>query len=332
MKNKNFSEVYLVKKTNVIGMSKKIFSNDRSGMVIAAIAMCIMFASINSNYLSTANIINILVAGSLMGLVAIGESSLLIAGHVDLSPGSISGFSGVLVGVLLASNFPIWGAILIVLICGVIIGFINSQLILRIKLEPFIATLATMSIVRGFAYIINDGKAAPIFSEAFIAIGSSRIFGLPIPVWILFIVVIIFYVLLKYTCFGRNIYYIGGNKEAARFAGINYDKIIIKLYMINAGLASLAGMLLASRMNTGHPSASVGLEFDAVTAAILGGIAFKGGVGTIVGTVLGIFVLQGFNNGLQVLNVQSFWQNVAKGSLLIIALSFDYLRNKNKSK
>ncbi len=310
---------------------KKLLSNDRAGMVIAAIIMITTFSMLNKNFFTTANLINILIAGSLMGLVAVGESYLLIAGHVDLSPGSVSAFSGVLVGLLLGTGLGTVPSLLIVVMCGVMIGFVNAQLVTRIKLEPFIATLATMQIMRGAAYLINDGKSTAIYNETFLKLGSGRIFGIPIVVWVLFFVIILFSIILKKTRFGRNIYLIGGNKAAARLAGINSNKIVTKLYMINSGLSALGGALLASRMNSGHPSASVGLEFDAVTAAILGGIAFSGGVGSLTGTVLGIFVLQGFNNGLQVINVSSFWQYVAKGTLLVVALSFDFLRNRKKA-
>jgi len=304
---------------------------DRLGMVLSLVIMVIVFSLLNENYFQLSNLQSILISASLMGLVAIGESYLIIAGHVDLSPGSVSAFSGMLAAILLSMGVPAVAALLIVVLSGMLIGFLNATLVTRLRLEPFIATLATMSIIRGLAFITNNGKPVPISNELFLAFGVFPILGLPLPVWILIIVMILFTVILARTRFGRNIYIIGGNSTAARLAGINSRKIVTRLYMISAGLSALGGAILASRMNAGHPAASNGLEFDAVTAAILGGIAFSGGVGTLTGTILGILVLQGFTNGLLLMNIPSFWQYVARGVLLIVALSFDFIRNRKRS-
>ncbi len=274
------------------------------------------------------NFINILVAASLMGLVAIGETYLVIGGLVDLSAGSVAAFASVLVSVLLATGMGSFFAIIIVLLAGVVVGVVNALAVNKLKLEPFIATLASMSIMRGFAYIICGGRPVFIKDAFFLKIGSYRIMGgwLPIPVLILIVMFIVLGILLAKTRFGRSVYVLGGNKYAARLAGLHPGKIVIVLYVINAVLASLGGIILGSRMNSGQPSAAVGLEFDAITAAVLGGTAFSGGVGTIFGTVLGVLILQGFNTGLIMMNVPVFWQFVARGMLLFVALAFDYYR------
>ena len=202
----------------------------------------------------------------------------------------------------------------------------------KIKLEPFIATLATMSIVRGFAYIICNGNPIYISNKAVISFGRDRFLGIPFPVIILILGFIIFGVLLAKTRFGRSVYVIGGNKEAARLAGLDPKKITNILFMITGALAALGGIVLAARMSSGQPAAAVGLEFDAITAAILGGIAFSGGIGTIFGTVIGVLILQGFNTGLIMMNVPSFWQLVARGMLLLFALAFDYFRKRSREK
>ena len=306
--------------------------NDKIGLIAALIIIIIIFTVFNQNFLSYANMMNILVAASLTGLVAIGESYLIIAGLVDLSAGSVAAFASVLTAVLLAKgvNLPI--TIIVVLISGIAVGYVNGFAFNKIKLEPFIATLATMSIVRGFAYIICGGNPVYISNNAVIAFGSNRLLGIPYPVLILIIAFIVFGIILAKTRFGRSIYVIGGNKEAARLAGLNPQKISSMLFMITGGLAALGGIILAARMNSGQPAAANGLEFDAITAAILGGIAFTGGVGTLFGTVLGVLILQGFNTGLIMMNVPSFWQLVAKGMLLLIALAFDLLRKQSREK
>lgn len=305
---------------------------DKIGLTIALIVTIIIFSAFNPNYFSSTNLINILVASSLVGLVAIGETYLIIAGLNDLSTGSVAAFASVIAAVLSAKGMPFGIVVIITLVVGIGIGFINAIAVNKIKLEPFIATLATMSIMRGFAYIVCDGKPVYIMNETFIKFGSKRLIGIPIPVIILIIAFIIFGIILSKTSFGRSIYVIGGNKDAARLAGLNPQKITNILYMITGALSALGGIILAARMNSGQPAASVGLEFDAITAAVLGGTAFSGGVGTIFGTVLGVLILQGFNTGLIMLNVPAFWQNVARGLLLLIALTFDYVRKINREK
>jgi ribose transport system permease protein len=299
-------------------------------MSVSLVVMVLTFSLLNENYFQWANFQSILISASLMGLVAVGESFLIIAGHIDLSPGSVSAMSGVLVAVLLGRGVGAFPALILVALVGMGIGYLNAALVTRLRLEPFIATLATMSIIRGAAFIINNGKPAPISDELYLSFGVFPILGLPVPVWLLVAVIAVFSVVLSRTRFGRNVYIVGGNATAARLAGIDAKKLVTKLYMITAGLSALGGAMLASRMNVGHPAASNGLEFDAVTAAILGGIAFTGGVGNLAGTVLGILVLQGFNNGLLLMNVPSFWQYVARGVLLIVALSFDFVRNRRR--
>ncbi|MBC7960631.1 MAG: ABC transporter permease [Vallitaleaceae bacterium] len=316
MKNRNFRE--------------SVLKNDKLGLFIALIAISVLFSSLSPYFFTYKNLINILIAASLVGLVAIGESYLVIAGYVDLSAGSVAAFSGVLTSILLLNGYNTATTLLIVIVCGALIGVINASMVNYLRLESFIATLATMSIFRGFAYILCEGKPVFISNRTFLKIGVDRIFGVPIPIIILLIAFIIFGIVLKNTTFGRNIYIIGGNKTAARLAGINPRKVTLIAFMINASLAALGGAILASRMTSGQPAASVGLEFDAITAAVLGGIAFSGGVGTIFGTFLGVLILQGFNNGLLIMNVPSFWQQVARGLLLIAALMFDYIRTKNR--
>jgi ribose transport system permease protein len=306
--------------------------SDKIGLIIALVAVVIIFSIFNHNFFSYTNMMNILIAASLTGLVAIGESYLIIAGLVDLSAGSVAAFASVLVAVLLSKGFGFLSSILISIIAGVLVGYINALAINKVKLEPFIATLATMSIVRGFAYIICSGNPIYIRNKSVIDFGRNRIMGIPYPVIVLILMFIIFGVILAKTRFGRSIYVIGGNKQAARLSGLNPEKISSVLFMVTGALAALGGIILAARMNSGQPAAANGLEFDAITAAVLGGIAFSGGVGTIFGTVLGVLILQGFNTGLIMMNVPSFWQLVAKGMLLVVALTFDYFRKQSRDK
>jgi len=304
----------------------RFFASPMAGMTIAIVAMFVGFAFTAPNFFLPANFLNILIASSVMGLVAVGESYLIIAGQIDLSPGALSAFSGMVMAVLLKKGMAPLAAMPLTLLIGAGIGYLNATLVNRLKLQPFIATLATSSLFRGLAFIINAGKTEQIFDKRFLALGIERFLGLPISVWVLLLVLAVFTILLRYTTFGRNVYIIGGNPIAARLAGINAQRLVTILYVMCAALTSLGGVMLAARMNAGQPTASNGLEFDAITAAVLGGVAFSGGSGSMLGTILGIFILVGFNNGLLLMNVPSFWQYVARGGLLVVALSFDTIR------
>lgn len=318
---------------SVITRFKKSDFMERISLFIALIVMIVLFSIFNPNFLTGRNLSNILVACSLMGFVAIAETYLIIATQIDLSAGSMAAFSSVLCAYFVKVGFNPVLALLFAVLAGCIIGAFNAATINHLKLQPFIATLASMSVVRGFAYILCKGKAIGISNANYNMIGTYRIFGfLPIPVLALILAYIIFGYILARTYFGRSIYVLGGNTYAAKLAGLNPKKIIYKLYILSGGLAALAGALLAARMNSGQPAAANGLEFDAVTAAVLGGAAFTGGTGTLFGTLLGMLILQGFNTGLLMLGVQTFWQEVAKGALLVLALAFDYLRKHSRTK
>lgn len=317
----------------VLKKLKKSNLADNITLIVAMILLVVLFGALNPNYVSGANLSNILIACSLTGFVAIGETNLIIAGQNDLSAGSVAACAGVLAALLSRMGVPVWLALLIAVAVGCLVGAINAALVTFLKLQPFIATLATMSVARGAAYILCNGKAVAVSDRAFLNLGSYRIFGfLPLPVLLLLIAFILFGIMLSKTYFGRSIYVLGGNTYAARLAGLNPTAIIFKLHIMESGLAAFAGVLLAARMNSGQPSACDGLEFDAITAAVLGGTAFTGGVGTIFGTFLGMLVLQGFNTGLNMVGVQTFWQDVAQGALLVVALAFDFYRKRNRDK
>jgi len=313
------------------GISLKI-SGDKLTMIAAIVVVFVLFTSLNRNFFSVTNIINILVSASLVGLVAIGHTYLIIAAQNDLSPGSLAAFSGVMVALLISRGMPVPAAVLVTIGCGAVVGTFNAFMVNKIKLDAFIATLVTQSVIRGFAYIICGGKPISISNKAFLLIGKARVFWIPVSVWIMIFCILIFGFILSKTKFGRSVYAIGGNKDAARLAGLNPQKIIFTCYIIMGVLCAIGGMIFASRMNSGQPAANVNLEFDSITAVILGGVSFVGGVGDMSGTVLGIILINSFNTGLTMVNVPSFWQYVAKGALLLFALTTDYIRKQRREK
>ncbi len=309
-----------------------ILGGDKLILIVAIILVFILFTALNRNFLSWVNMVNLMVAASLVGLVAVGHTYLIIALQNDLSPGSLAAFSGTLAALLLSKGLPIVVTIILVLLAGCIVGLFNAFMVNKIKIEAFIATLVTQNIVRGFAYIICDGKPISISNKAYLAIGKARFLTIPVSVWLMIVAFIVFGFILSKTKFGRSVYAIGGNAEAARLAGLNPQRIVTTCFILIGMLTALGGIVFSSRMNSGQPAANINLEFDAITAVILGGVSFAGGVGSMFGTVLGVILIQAFNTGLIMVNVSTFWQYVARGALLLFALTSDYIRKQRREK
>ena len=309
-----------------------LIGGDKIILLVAIVLVFALFTILNKNYLTWTNMVNLMIAASLVGLVAVGHTYLIIAGQNDLSPGALAAFSGTLAALLLSKGLNIAVAILIVLAGGVLVGLFNAWMVNSIKLEAFIATLVTQNVMRGFAYIICDGKPVSISDKAYLAIGKLRFLTIPLSVWLMIIAFAVFGFILARTKFGRSVYAIGGSKEAARLAGLNPRRIIATCFIIIGVLTSIGGIVFSSRMNSGQPAANVNLEFDAITAVILGGVSFAGGVGDMLGTVLGVILIQAFNTGLIMVNVSTFWQYVARGALLLFALTSDYIRKQRREK
>ena len=325
-----------IQRNNVLGDNnrslKDIFKSNSVMMLLVLVVVIAFFTSLNPNYFSYQNlVVNILHAASIVGLLAISQTYLIIAGHIDLSCGTAAALCGVMMASFMQSGLPWPVAVIIVLAVSICIGLVNAGLVNIFNLQPFIATLAMASVCQGFAYIICDGRSIPIVNKSFNLIGTSRFLKIPVTAIILVVFFIIFGFILARTVFGRSIYMIGGNPTAARLAGLKPKRISTTLYIMSSLIACLAGIILASRMHSGQPGAVSGSEFDAITAAVLGGVAFTGGKGTILGCLIGLLIIQCFNNGLLIVGVSAFWQVVAKGLLLIAALIFDYIRLKKLS-
>ena len=319
-----------MKESKLREMSRRALSSNLLGLFVVLILMCVVFTILKPGFLTGKNLLNILTAASLSGLIAIGESYLIIAGQIDLPAGAIAAFAGVFSALLAQRGMPILLIILITVAVGALFGAVSAFQVNALKIQPFIATLAVMSIARGLAYIICAGKPVFISHNTYIKIGITRILGIPLPVIILVVMFLVWGVALSKTRFGRNVYAVGGNPAAARLAGINADAVKRGLFILSSCLASLGGIILASRMNTGQPGAASDVDFDAITASVLGGIAMTGGTGSLSGTFLGVLILQGFNNGLLLLNVSTFWQDVARGLLMMFALTFDFYRKQRR--
>jgi ribose transport system permease protein len=297
-----------------------------SAALLVVLAVLILFFSLKSPYFfNTDNFINILIASSVVGIIACPATMLLIAGQFDLSVGGATA----LVTAMFATSFNAHDAlifsILIGLLVGVGVGATNGFLVTVVGINALITTIGMMGITRAFAFIRTDGQAVGI--NGFTTLGIERpIFNIPWMVWIFIAIVIITWLTMRATTFGRSLYAIGANPTAARLAGIRTRRVIFFSFVLSGLAVGLTGLLLASQTGQGSGNAATGLEFSAITAVVLGGASLAGGRGSIVGTTLGVLVIAVVNNGIVLLNIESFWQDVVRGLLLIVAVAIDQLR------
>lgn len=289
--------------------------------VILAIAVVMSFAS--PVFLKSQNIINIIRQVSINGIIAVGMTFVILTGGIDLSVGSVVAITSVICGSLLEKGMNWFLACLIGLAVSIIFGIFNGIMVSYVGLQPFIATLASMTIGRGIALAYSNGKPYPIKQEAFLAIGQGYVGGIPIPIILLVAVVITGLVVLKTTIFGRYIFAIGGNKNAAKLSGVRTRRIELSVYVISAICASIVGMILSARISSGQPTAGEGYELDAIAATAIGGTSMNGGLGSLIGTVEGFILLGLMTNSMNLLNINSFYQQIVKGALIVIAVLLD---------
>lgn len=322
VRNNKFSEVI-----------RDLFKN-KIGTIIALILLIGFFAFLPATrtvFLSTGNVFNIIRQASTNLYMAIGMTMVIILGGIDLSVGSIVALSGVVTGGMIAYNdLPVWVAVIAGLVVGLLFGAFNGLIVSTTTIPSFIVTLATMNIARGFAYIYTGGAPIRVVSSEFNFIGSGYVNIVPTPVIYLVILAIISIYLMTKTKLGRYIYAVGGNSEAARFSGISNAKVTMFVFTFSGLMAAISGVVLASRMFSGQPTAGSGAEMDAIAAVVVGGTSMQGGIGTIGGTIIGGMIIAVLNNGLNLMNVSSFWQYVVKGAVILVAVYIDYFRNKNK--
>jgi ribose transport system permease protein len=297
-------------------------------LLIALAVLVAVITTQTDKFWLPANLLNIGVAVSLVGLVAVVQTVVIVSGGLDISVGSIAGLASVTAALALQStgNNTALG-ILAALAAGIACGIVNGLIITVLRVNPVIATLATLSAFRGVALLVTNGSAIGVLDERFNEIGSGRPFGIPIPIIILAAFALLIHILLRYTVWGRNIYAMGGNPIAARLSGVNLNRYRMAVYMLSGIGAAIAGIVLTARTHSGQPqSGSQGLELEAITAALLGGCALNGGKGTIFGTMLAVVLLGALTNGMILLGIQSFYQLVAKGALLVLAVTIQQYR------
>lgn len=308
-------------KKNAIAWARRLQS------VIGLLVFSIIISFLSDRFMTGSNIFNILRQTSINAIIAAGMTFVILTGGIDLSVGATFAFSGAVAAWLIGAGQPVFVAVIAALIVGMLIGVTNGFVISKGKLQPFIVTLATMTIFRGATLVFTQGK--PISAgyeanaEAFAAIGNGYTLGIPNPILIMLVVFGVCYFLLKRTTIGRYVYAVGGNEEATKLSGVNVSRIKLFVYGISGFLAALAGVIITARLSSAQPTAGTGYELDAIAAVVLGGTSLAGGVGSVLGTISGALIIGILNNALNLLNVSSYYQLLAKGLVILIAVLLD---------
>ena len=304
---------------------------DKFGIAIALLIEVIIFSLFSPYFFTSENILNVSLQVSITAIIAVGMTFVILTSGIDLSVGALVAFTGVVTTSILKLDSPLAVNFLLMIGVGLLLGTMSGALagifITRFNITPFIVTLALMTIWRGASYMFTDGRPVWGLPEQFSLLGSGRFMQIPYPTIIMLIIYGTAYVILHRTRFGRYIYAVGGNKEAARLAGINTNRILMSVYMMCGALSSLSGILLASRMNSGQPNAGLMYELDVIAAVVVGGTSLFGGRGTVVGTFIGAMLIGVLRNGLNLLNVNSYVQQVIVGVVILLAVLMDRRRS-----
>lgn len=307
--------------------------------LIALLLLCLAISLLSDKFFTATNAWNVMRQISVNICISVGMTLVVLTAGIDLSVGSVLALCGAITAGLLKSGieipsgnlyigFTLLGAIVAGLLCGAILGIFNGWTITKLKVPPFVATLAMLTIARGLTMLWTGGYPISSLGEGFAFIGTGWLLGVPVPVWISAVIVFAAIVLTKKTRLGRYIYAIGGNENAAKLSGINSNKIKIAVYTLAGALAAVGGIIVTSRLDSAQPNAGITYELDAIAAVVIGGTSLSGGRGTILGTVLGAVIIGVLNNGLVLLNVSPFWQQVVKGAVILLAVVIDKANTK----
>ncbi|HCJ7261522.1 TPA: ribose ABC transporter permease [Vibrio cholerae] len=313
---------------------KKLLSKEwliEQKSLIALLFLVVVVSFLNPNFFTVDNLMNILRQTSVNAIIAVGMTLVILTAGIDLSVGSVLALCGAFAATLVAMEVPVLVAVPTALLAGAALGAISGIIIAKGKVQAFIATLVTMTLLRGVTMVYTDGR--PISTgftdtaDTFAWFGTGYALGIPVPVWLMVVVFAGAWYLLNHTRFGRYVYAVGGNESATRLSGINVDRVKIGVYAICGLLAALAGIIVTSRLSSAQPTAGMGYELDAIAAVVLGGTSLMGGKGRIMGTLIGALIIGFLNNALNLLDVSSYYQMIAKAVVILLAVLVD---NKNK--
>ncbi|MGL5722367.1 MAG: ABC transporter permease [Brevinema sp.] len=304
--------------------------SNKYGIFFILIALMAGLSLASDAFLTTRNLLNVMRQVSIIGIISIGVTLIIITGGIDLSSGSLVALAGVGVTMMMLQGVPIPIAILGVLVVCLVLGLLNGVLVAYGTIPPFIATLGMMIGARGIAYLITGARPISQVPEAFAFLGGGSFLGLYIPVWIYIIIAIGTHILLQKTRLGLYIFAVGSNQNAARICGINNERVITFVYVFAAVLSGIAGIILAARIQSGNPISGTGFELDAIASTVVGGTSLTGGYGSIPMSIVGAFIIGFINNGMDLLGINPYWQQLVKGFIIVSAVLFDTLKQRKK--
>ncbi len=305
----------------------------RRAMILVMVGVIIAFSLSNDRFLTPGNLQAVLIAAAPFALIAIGQTLVILTGGIDLSVGSVIALSGMVAALFVKTNPElVWIAPFVGLAVGFVVGSISGILVAREMVPPFIATLAMLTAASGMAYVVGNGSPISNLPSEYAVIANFEIFGIRTPVLLMILGLIAFSVVLSRTTYGMRLYAVGGNPAASRIAGIRNAPMLYSVYAISGALAGLSGVLLSSRVVSGLPTLGQGYELDAIAAVVIGGASLFGGRGTMWGTALGLLLIQTLNNGLDLLLVPAYWQDIIKGSLIVFAVAIDVWASRRRSR
>jgi ribose transport system permease protein len=304
----------------------------RYAMVLVMLLVIAFFLYRSARFGTLDNVTTILVAAAPFALIALGQTLVILTGGIDLSVGSVIALSA-MSGALFAKSFPdqVWLSVLVAVLVGLVAGSINGAVISLINVPPFIATLGMLTLASGLAFVVGNGAPINGLPQAFGQVANTQILGLTVPVVLMILGIVGIGLMMRRTTYGLRIYAVGGNRLASEIAGVKTGRVLFSVYAISGALAGLSGIMLASRVISGSPTLGRGYELDAIAAVVIGGASLMGGRGTVWGTVLGLLLIQTLNNGLDILTVPAYWQNVIKGVLIVAAVAVDVWATKRRT-
>ena len=306
----------------------KFLQRQESSIIIVTLLYVAFVSCVNPVFISSSNLFNILKNTGYSLITVVGMSLVLITGGLDLSVGSVLALGGIITGLACKAGLPVWLAILLAILTGVIVGLVNGLVIVKAGIPPLIVTLGTQYICRGLVSVITQGVPIYPLPDSLKAIDKIRVAGIPMVVIFAFLMVAIGYFLLGRTPFGRSIYALGGNEEAARISGINIHRTRVLVYVITSVLAVLSGVFITSRLGSAEAAAGSGFEMTVICGAVIGGVSSFGGVGSILGAAIGAFFMEVLTNSLTLMRVSVYWQNVVVGIVLILAVMLDQYKRR----
>ncbi|MEW5959412.1 MAG: ribose ABC transporter permease [Chloroflexota bacterium] len=316
-------------RNNLLRQPGEIFR--RLSVFIILLLICLTFALGSPDFLTTSNLLNVALQTSIIAIVAIGMTFTILTAGIDLSVGSVMALAGALAaGLAVRQGWGTYGGIGLALLAGMAVGAINGVLIVKGGMPPFVATLAMLAVGRGFTLVYTEGRPIAGIEKNFIFWGTGQVVGMPVPVILLLVLAIIAFIVLRYTRFGLYVYATGGNEETTRLAGVSPQWIKLAVYIISGFTAALGGVLLTARLWSAQPNAATGWELDAIAAPVLGGTSLFGGVGGIGGTLVGAFIIGVLSNGLNLLGISSYYQQVIKGAVFILAVMLDLFTKRRR--